>query len=194
MHVVKDSEEELLLKLKSGSEEAFSLIYQLHVKRIYGFSLKILKSPALAEDLAQEVFIKLWETSARLDPKLSLQGYLYTIARNLSLNVIRKASKETMITDEIARHAFDNCEDGLAYSQHMQTKEFVSRAIELLPSQRRKIYELCHGQGYSYKQAAEELGLKDATVNSQMVKAIRSIRAYLVRNGVLIALLIVKPF
>lgn len=194
MHVVKDSEEELLLKLKTGSEEAFSFIYQLHVNHIYSFSLKILKSPVLAEDLTQEVFVRLWENSAHLDPKLSLQGYLFTIARNLSLNVIRKAARETIITDEIARHAFDKCEDGLAYSEHMQTKAFISRAIELLPSQRRKIYELCHGQGYSYKQAAEELGLKDATINSQMVKAIRSIRQYLIRNGALVVLLIVRPF
>jgi RNA polymerase sigma-70 factor (ECF subfamily) len=188
MRVVKDSEEELLLKLKDGSRSAFSLLYKMHVKRVYAFALKILKSPALAEDIVQEVFVRLWENAAHLDPELSLQAYLFTIARNLSLNVIRKAAKETIITDEIARYALDQGENGLAFTQHMQTKEFVSRAIALLPPQRRKIYELCHGKGYSYKRAAEELGLKDATINSQMVKAIRSIKKYLIRNGALLSL------
>jgi RNA polymerase sigma-70 factor (ECF subfamily) len=188
MHVVKDSEEELVLKLKNGSQTAFSSLYAMHVKRVYAFALKILKSPALAEDIVQEVFVRLWETGPQLNPKLSLQGYLFTIARNLSLNVIRKAARETIITDEIAGHAMDKSENGLAFAQHMQTKEFVSRAVQLLPPQRKKIYELCHGDGYTYKQAAEKLGIKDATVNSQMVKAIRSIKEYLIRNGALITL------
>ncbi|QDW23919.1 RNA polymerase sigma factor [Pedobacter sp. KBS0701] len=188
MNVVKDSEAELVLKLKNGSQTAFSLLYELHVKRIYTFALKILKSPALAEDIVQEVFVKLWETAPKLEPNLPLQSYLFTIARNLSLNVIRKAAKETIITEEIARYALDQGDDGLAFAQYRQTKEFVSRAVQLLPPQRRKIYELCHGSGYSYKQAAEELGLKDATINSQMVKAIRSIKRYLVRHGALLSL------
>lgn len=188
MRVVKDSEKELLQKLKDGSETAFSLLYEMHVKRVYAFALKILKSPALAEDIVQEVFVKLWEVAPGLDIELSLQSYLFTIARNLSLNVIRKAARETVITDEIARYVIDKGENGLAFAQHMQTKELVSLAVQLLPPQRRKIYELCHGEGYSYKQAAEKLGLKDATINSQMVKAIRSIKNYLIRNGALLTL------
>ncbi|WP_442590715.1 RNA polymerase sigma factor [Pedobacter sp. AW31-3R] len=189
MHIRRDSEEQLLLKLKDGSETAFSELYEIYVKRIYAFALNILKSPVLAEDIVQEVFIRLWETSANLDPKLSLQAYLFTIARNLSLNVIRKASKETLITDEIARYAQDKNGNGLTFTEHRQTREFIAQAVSQLPPQRKLIYELCHGKGYTYKQAAEELGIKDATINSQMVKAIRAIRQYLIRNGALLFLL-----
>ncbi|WP_029284571.1 RNA polymerase sigma factor [Pedobacter sp. R20-19] len=188
MNVVKASEAELVLKLKNGSQTAFARLYELHARRIYTFALKILKSPALAEDIVQEVFVKLWETAPKLEPKLPLQSYLFTIARNLSLNVIRKAARETTITEEIARYVLDQGNNGLAAAQYKQTKEFVSRAVQLLPPQRRRIYELCHGAGYSYKQAAEELGLKDTTINSQMVKAIRSIKKYLIRNGALLSL------
>lgn len=192
MRVVETKEEELLVALKQGSAQAFSVIYKLHVKKIYAFTLNILKSPTITEDVVQEVFIKLWENAARLDANSSLSSYLFTIARNLSLNVIRKASKQQWIVDEIALHVYDTSEDGLAFTQRRQTQGILEHAISTLPSQRKRIYELCHGEGYSYKKAAEELGVSDSTINSQMVKAIRTIKTYLLKNGALLLLLTIK--
>jgi RNA polymerase sigma-70 factor (family 1) len=188
MAVVRDSEKEWLVALKEGSEPAFAALYNLHVKTVYAFALHILKSPMLAEDVVQEVFIKLWENKQKLDPNLPIRAYFFTLARNQSLNLIRKASKEHWITDEIALSAFDNQEDGLAFVQRKQTQVFLGQAIAELPPQRKKIYELCRVNGYSYKQAAEKLGIKDSTINSQMVKAIRFIKQYLLRNGALVLL------
>lgn len=192
MRVVNISEEALLSGLKLGEETAFSKIYALHVKSIYAFVLKILKSPSISEDVVQEVFIKLWENADRIDISTSIKPYLFTIARNLSLNIIRNAGREQWISDEIAAHAFDSAEDGLAFTQHRQTRQFLDRAIAQLPPKRREIYELCHGDGYTYKQAAQKLGIKDSTINSQMVKAIRSIKAYLIKNGALLLLFTLK--
>ncbi|MCX2473444.1 RNA polymerase sigma-70 factor [Pedobacter sp. MC2016-05] len=192
MHVVKATEEELLIALKQGNEEAFSAIYKLYVKKIYAFTLNILKSPVVAEDVVQEVFVKLWKSAPTLEDDTSLNAFLYTIARNLALNVIRKAGREQWLTDEIASHAYDTCEDGLAYTQRKQTKEFLDHAISALPPQRKRIYQLCHIEGFSYKQAAGKLGISDSTINSQMVKAIKSIKTYLLRNGALLLLLVFK--
>jgi len=192
MRVHNDSEKDLLSKLKLGDEPAFSKIYQLHVKIIYAFVLKILKSPALTEDVVQEVFIRLWENARSVDTNTTIRPYLFTIARNLSLNVIRKAGREEWITEEIANHVYDQSRDGYSYTQHKQTKAFIDDAISRLPPKRKEIYELCHGEGYSYQQAADKLGVKNSTVNSQMVKAIKSIKDYLIKNGVLVAILLLK--
>src|SRR5690606_13568996 len=114
-------------------------------------------------------FIKLWENAAVVDPERPLQGYLFAIARNHALNLLKKASKESPISDEIFDHAVQQLEDGLSYTERRQTGEFIDLAVNQLPPKRRAIYELCHNHGYSYKQTAEKLGIKDATVNSQMV-------------------------
>ena len=79
------SEEALLSGLKLGEETAFSKIYALHVRSIYAFVLKILKSPSISEDVVQEVFIKLWENAPKIDAGTSIKPYLFTIARNLHL-------------------------------------------------------------------------------------------------------------
>lgn len=189
MAVVKDLEKEWLVALRNGSEPAFAALYNSHVKTVYAFALGILKSPALAEDTVQEVFIRLWENAGKLNPDLPIRAYLFTLTRNHALNVIRRAGRESRITDEIALSAFDTHEDALAFVQRRQTQAFLGEAIAGLPAQRKKIYELCRIDGYSYKQAAEKLDIKDSTVNSQMVKAIRSIKQYLLKNGALLVLI-----
>lgn len=189
MGVATDREIELLENLKLQDPRAFSQLYTLYVKKIYAYTLGILKSPALAEDVTQDTFVKLWEHAPAVQTDRSIQPFLFTIARNLSLNVIKQASRQTWISDEIFTHAIYQQEDGLQYTERKQTGEFIDQAIDQLPPQRRLIYDLCRNYGYSYKEAAEKLGIKDSTVNSQMVKAIRTIKDFMIRNGALLLVL-----
>jgi len=186
MHQVQASEEELLIRLKSGDEAAFEVLYNIHVAKMYRYALGILKSPALAQDVIQDAFVKLWERAEEIRTDLPLQPYLFRIIRNLSLNTLRKGSRESSITEEIEAFTAAVSEDGFDFTQRKQAHVQLADAIAQLPPQRRRIYELCHQFGFTYKQAANELGIEPTTVNSQMVKAIRSIKAYLVRNGALI--------
>lgn len=180
---------ELLIRLTLKDSEAFSRLYNVYVKKIYAYALGILKSPDLAEDVTQDTFVKLWEHAATIQTDRSLQAFLFTIARNLSLNVIKRASRETWISDELFAHAVYQSEDGLQYTERKQTGEFISLAVNQLPPKRKAIYELCREGGYSYKQAAEKLGIKDSTVNSQMVKALKTIKDFMARNGALLFIL-----
>ncbi|SHH02733.1 RNA polymerase sigma-70 factor, ECF subfamily [Pedobacter caeni] len=176
---------ELLERLKGQDAGAFSEVYKMYVRKIYAYTLGILKSPALAEDVTQDTFVKLWEQSASIHTDRSVQAFLYAIARNQSLNMIRRAARETWISDDISAYIHHNGESGLQYTERKQTNEFILMAIDQLPPKRRQIYELCRNSGYSYKQVAEQLGIKESTVNSQMVKAVKSIREYMIRNGAL---------
>ena len=184
------SEIALLEKLKLQDENAFEQLYNLYVRKIYAYALSILKSAELAEDVTQNTFVKLWEHRALIHADRSIQAYLFTIAKNQALNVIKRASREVWISDEIAENAIHQSENGLQYTEHKETRAFINQAINQLPPQRKLIYNLCHNSGYTYKQAAEKLGIKDSTVNSQMVKAIRTIKDFMVKNGALLLLFI----
>ncbi len=184
------SELELLKRLKEKDKAAYTEIYRLYIRRIYAYALSIVKSPVLAEDITHDTFVKLWENANDIHVERSVQAYLYTLTRNHSLNTIRRSSRETRISDEIISNAKARSEDGLQYSERMETGRFINHAVDLLPPQRRLIYELCHEQGYSYQQAAEKLGIKNSTVNSQMVKALKTIRDFMLRNGALLSFLL----
>ncbi|MFA4867691.1 MAG: RNA polymerase sigma-70 factor [Pedobacter sp.] len=189
MRLSINREIELLEELKLQDSRAFSQLYDLYVKKIYAYALGILKSPSLAEDVTQDTFVKLWEHASSIKSDRSIQPFLFTIARNLSLNVIKQASKQTFISDEIFSHVESAQEDGLQYTERKQTGEIIGKAVDQLPPQRRIIYDLCRNYGYSYKQTADKLGIKDSTVNSQMVKALKTIKDFMVRNGALLLIL-----
>jgi len=188
MSLSVQKELELLERLAKQDAKAFSELYNLYIKRIYVYALSIVKSPMLAEDISHDAFVKLWENATHIQTDRSVQAYLYTLTKNLALNVIRKASRETWISDEIISNALANSEDGLQFTERRETSKFIKSAVDQLPAQRRIIYDLCRNQGYSYKQAAEELGIKDTTVNSQMVKALKNIKEFMTRNGALMVL------
>lgn len=190
MRLSNQGEIEILEKITLQDSEAFSQLYNLYVKKIYAYTLGILKSPVLAEDVTQDTFVKLWEHAASIQTDRSVLPFLFTIARNLSLNIIKQASRETWISDEIFTHAVYQSEDGLQYTERKQTGEFIDLAVDQLPPKRKAIYDLCRNYGYSYKQVAKKLGIKDSTVNSQMVKAIKTIKEYMIRNGALLMLLL----
>jgi len=185
MRTKSEEETDLLEKLKAKDEIAFAKLYAFHVDRTYAYALMILKSPDLAADVVQETFVKLWENPHLIDSTRPLQAYLLAMIRNKSLNVIRRAAKEESITEEIASHVFDHSETGLQYTERRQSEQLIYEAVQDLPVKRKEIYELCHQEGYSYKQAAEKLGLSYSTVNSQMVKAIKTIKSFLIKNGAL---------
>jgi RNA polymerase sigma-70 factor (ECF subfamily) len=192
MRLSNQGEIEIKEKITLQDSEAFSQLYNLYVKKIYAYTLGILKSPALAEDVTQDTFVKLWEHAASIQTDRSVLPFLFTIARNLSLNIIKQASRETWISDEIFTHAVYQSEDGLQYTERKQTGEFIDLAVDQLPPKRKAIYDLCRNYGYSYKQVAKKLGIKDSTVNSQMVKAIKTIKEYMIRNGALLMLLLTR--
>jgi len=140
--------------------------------------------------------VKLWEYPGMLDPEKGAAAYLFTIARNLVYNQIKRAGRESEILDEILWFAGAS-HDWVDLSLDIrQGKETLEAAIGSQPPQRQKIYRLCREQGLTYKQVAEQLHLSDATVDSQMVKTLKSIRHYLQANGMLsivLALYTLKP-
>lgn len=192
MQISVQKELELLERLKRQDSSAFSGLYKLHIKKVYAYVISIVKSPALAEDITHDTFVKLWENAENIHSDRSVQAYLFTLARNHSLNTIRRAARETWISEEIIANARTRMEDGLQFTQRRETGRYITEAIDLLPPQRRLIYDLCRNKGYSYKQAAEQLGIKDSTVNSQMVKALRTIKNFMIRNGALLCILFYK--
>ncbi|KEO74231.1 RNA polymerase sigma factor [Anditalea andensis] len=185
------SEKQLVEQLKQSNTDAYGRLYHLYVQRLYGFVLRMAKSPELAEDIVQDIFIKLWENRDQLDPDKCIKAYMFTMAKNQLLNFIKRKAHESRIIDEILAHVPRGCKstDNLVLENEIQ--QLLDEALSSLPPQRKLIFELCRIQGLTYKQAADQLGLSDSTVNSQMVKAIRSIKEFLKEKDVALPVVII---
>jgi len=177
-------DKELLIRLKEGDDAAFEAIYRRYRLPIYANILRVVHDEAAADDLLQEVFLRIWENRGRIDPDKPFGGYLFTCSRFLVLNFLRHVSIEKQVESylshsrsEIYRHV----EEGMF---RRDAEAFLQKTIDALPPQRRKIYTLCKMQEMSYQEVAAVLGISPTTVQDHMVKAHRFIRDRLSGAGI----------
>lgn len=182
-------EKELIYLLREGQEEALRSLYDIHVRKLYYFIFRTAKSSQLAEDVVQDVFIKIWETRSQIDPEQPFRTYLYTIARRHLLNLLKRLQHESGILEEIRKYTDMGENTTELQVEYSESNMLLTEAIAKLPRQCKEIFIRCKMQGLSYKQVAAELDITEGTVNSQMVKALRAIREYITfKNAVLLLL------
>jgi RNA polymerase sigma-70 factor (family 1) len=170
---------ETLSALIAGNEKAFTKIFDQYHHAVYRHILRFVKSPDLASDLTQDIFIKVWENRSKLKPGYSFKAFLFTLAKNHLLNVLKRLSKEESIKKEIYSHAvhFNNHnEDTLIFSDYNQ---FALLTIDKLPPQRKIIFKMFKDEGQDFHEIAKNLGISENTVRDHLAKATKFLRGYL---------------
>ena len=172
------TEKELVELLKYGDKNAFGQLYHNYKLRIYKVLLKMVKSDEIAEELLQDLFVKIWVGRENLNPDMSFRSYLFKIAENLVYDFFRKAALNKRLENYLIAATVP---DNSPIEQHIYYKEsnhVLTRAIEKLPPKRRQVYILCKIEGKSYEEASRILGVSISTVNEHIVKASRMIRKF----------------
>ena len=185
-------EKEILLRLIQGDEQAFEKIYRLYSNRLYGRLLKLLKSVPQTEEILQDVFLKVWEYRASIDPEKSFRAFLFKIAENKAYDFFRKAALHKAFETELI---------ALSTSNHTMLEELIrdeekyvllEKAINNLPPQRQQVFRLCKLERKSYTEAGQLLGISLSTVSDHIVKATKSIRTQLEPyNNIVLGLVII---
>lgn len=173
------NENEILIRLKKGDEAAFGQLYLYYSEILYGRLLRLLKDTDLADELIQELFLKIWEKRDQINPEQAFKAYLYTIAENLVYDHFRKVARDKKTQEkfrQITTELYTHTEEDLL---NKESREMMDQAIATLPPQRRAAFVLCKIEGKSYEQAAQIMGISASTVSNHLVKANISIRAYL---------------
>jgi len=173
-------DESLLLKrLKEGDTSAFMQLYDHYHRPLYLFILRFVKLPGTAEDVLQDVFLKIWEIRDRINPELSFQAYLYRISRNKVYKLLKEMVKNEETRTQILHQLGSSAEGPHLQLQWKQYYEVLQQAIASLPPQRQRVFKLCREQGKTYDEAASELGISKNTVKEHMVAATRFIKEYI---------------
>ncbi|HKG06933.1 MAG TPA: RNA polymerase sigma-70 factor [Pedobacter sp.] len=183
------TEPELLAKVAMGDERAFRTIYEKYHRRIYTYALQILHSDVQAEEVTQEIFLKLWTQSATLHTIDNLEGWLKTMTRNRCLNLFRRIVLEAKHDHDLSKNykeSHNETEESILLND---TRNLLNAAIELLPAQQKEVYQLCHVEGLKYEEAAERLNISPNTVKTHMKRALASVREH-IRNNTDIAAIV----
>lgn len=175
-------QKKLIRLLNHGSEPAFSELYMAYIKPVYKRILFIVKEEEIAEEISQDLFIKVWQKRNEIDPDKSFKSFLYTIAHNLVYDYLRKIARDKQLLSRLMVNAVDHYMHTEEAFQAKETQKILSEAIEHLPPQGKQVFKLCKIEGKSYEEVSHLMGITIATVNSHMVKSNRFVKEYLCRN------------
>ena len=181
---------ELMAEVQAGSDAAFRVLFARHRPTIEGFLYRLLWDRALAEDLAQEVFLRLWLARDRYEPLRPLPVFLYCIAKNLWLHErARRNHRPPPVSLEgpLDLDALEAAHRALADEPTLPEQLLfahermfrIRQALMKLPSGQRLVFTLSHFEGLRYAEIAEVLEIPLGTVKSRMNAAVLKLRRHL---------------
>jgi RNA polymerase sigma-70 factor (family 1) len=160
-------------------DDEFKQLFDTYKNRLYGYVLAIAHSKYVAEEITQEIFIKLWLCRDILHEVDNLEGYIFTIARNKTLNHLRKAAHNVKLLRELQGLAAPENNNVEERSLIAEYDTLIRDAMTQLSPQRRLVFQLSRYQGLNHEEIAMELKLSRHTVKNHMVEALRFVRHYL---------------
>lgn len=171
-------EKNLLLAIKCDNPEAFKRIYLRYRLKVYYFAYRFLRNKTEAEEVVQEVFIRIWNSRKQINETLSFNSYLFAITKNLIFNLKR---------DKINHQAFisfilpfcsevENTTEDSIISNDLEAH--LRNAIDKLPPKRKLIFKKSREEGLTYPQIASELKISEKTVESQIHLAIKWLKEH----------------
>lgn len=183
----------LMQDIANGSERAFKIVYDAYKKKIYYYAIGILQDEMLAEDVMQEVFLKIWLIKEELQHVSSIEGYLKRLTRNRSLDALRKLSVEQKLGSSVTRE-FSKFHNETEESVILrETRAALDSAIKTLPIKQREVYLLCQNQGLRYEDVAAQMNISVNTVKTHMKRALSSLRKKIgIHNKIVVVLFFFK--
>lgn len=173
------NEKELMQQAAQDSEAAFTTLFHLYKNRLYGYILRLTDSPEMAEDVVQDVFMKLWKNRAGLVEIDHFRGYLFRMAQHHAINAFKRMAAETLLlADKSLQPAtmMTHAEEALELKD---VQQLLHKVVAKLPPQQKLVYTLSREQGLKHEEIAASLSISLSTVNKHMVQALRAIREQL---------------
>lgn len=172
------NEQKLLLQVADGDEQAFRTVFEHLYPSVYKAALLVTASRDLAEEVVQDVFLKIWLKRKELPAVSNLKGYIFIIARNQAYKAFIKQQK----WHDLTRRGLSEEDIHLLDIDEQLEKEkmlaIYEAAVNRLPDRQQQVYRLSKQQGYSREQIAMAMNISPETVKKYLALAIMSIRAY----------------
>lgn len=171
------SQQDLALfeKVKKDDLSAYEILFKKYYKELYRFAYNYLREQAPSEEMAQEVFLYLWEKREQIDIKTTLKTYLYSAVKNKCLNFIKYEVPRRHELEEnhlalMVTHQPENSGDPEIM------RKYIAEAIDQLPTKCKQIFVLSRNAGLTYEEIAEEMEISVKTVENQMSIALKKLR------------------
>ncbi|MBL1407173.1 RNA polymerase sigma factor [Sphingobacterium faecale] len=175
-------ERDFIEHLIKGSDQAFQLLFEKYWTHVFGTVKKLVKSPEIAEDITQEIFVKVWNRRKDLSSINNIEAYLYTVSKNTTLDALRK---KVLLTDNIEHLIHYFKDQALTPQQSLEYQELqqnIQQAIDILPEKVKEVFVLSRFEGLSHEEISEKLNISITSSKTYIVRALKLIRAHMANN------------
>ena len=165
----------LLLRLKNDDAEALKILFNNYYSPLKSYLFLLFKNEVLAENIAQDIFVYLWENRHQIEIRTSFEAYLYTAGRYRGLNQIR----DNKIHSAVLKKVNQSDEKNFVTNQPIEMQELeaiIEESINSLPQRCQQIFRLSRYEALNYKEIAVILGISVNTVENQMSIALKKLR------------------
>lgn len=173
-----DQDQDLLLfgQVKNNDLSAYELVFKKYYKELYRFAFTYVRDGVIAEEMAQEVFLYIWEKRSQIEIQTTLKTYLYSAVKNKCLNYIKLELPKQQAMSDVSEVLLSVNEQKVDDHENEKLKDYIQSAINELPKKCRRIFMLSRNAGLTYEEIAEELSLSKKTVENQMGIALKKLR------------------
>lgn len=173
---------------------AFDFIYKKYSRRLYSFVFRYVKQQSDTEGIVQEVFIKIWRSRDKIDVYSSFDSFLFTIAHNATVNLLKKRATEQKYIEHVK--SLQRIDEAFELTNEIYYKELrhnLEGLLDELSPRQKEIFLLSRNEGLSHKEIAEKLGISTNTVKNHLVTTLSFLKSKL-NNGLIISGLFVRLF
>lgn len=183
---------EISTALKNGNEKVYEHLFRTYYSRLCNYADSLLKEEEEAEEIVQQIFLKLWEKRMELTGISSFKSYLYRMVYNACLNRIRHEKVRRDYADDYKNTTSEAGESSAKKVVAKELEGLIAEAIDKLPEQCRMVFKLSRFEELKYSEIADHLGISIKTVENHMGKALKILRTEL--RDYLPVLLILLPW
>ena len=185
-----DLKEETIWKnIQQKDIETFERYYKEHYKSFFLMACKYIKDSAQAEEIVNDVFLKLWEDGDKMRIETSLKSYIYKAIINRSINALNKNNRELLLHADLNTISDESYE--LRQMEENELKIKLYAAIDQLPDQCRKVFELSRFEELKQQEIADKLGISIKTVKNHITIALKQLSKSVANHFLVLLLTII---
>jgi RNA polymerase sigma-70 factor (family 1) len=184
-----DNEKELFVQIAKGDEAAFAVLFNLYLPKLYPFIIKFTRSEQAAREVVQETFLRVWLNRDKLDEIENPGGWLFKVASNECYTYARKMVLHKKFSYPLSSDP-DTANTTEVLLDLKELNRLICEAVDQLPPQRKKIYQMSRNEGKTIPEIAAALSISPNTVKNALVTSLKYIREYLIKSGISLSTLL----
>ncbi|HXB08326.1 MAG TPA: RNA polymerase sigma-70 factor [Puia sp.] len=177
-----NDEKSLFLQISKGSEDAFRMLFEQYRERLFAFAWQLSHSAVDAEEVVQDVFLRLWQCREKLADVEYPRKYIYIMTRNRVLDLLTKIARDEQLLKELWCRISEADNSTARLLEAGESQKLIQQALCLLPEKKQMIFRLSRDQGLSHQEIATDLGLSKQTVKNNITEVLKFIQHFLAQH------------